>query len=125
MGQRVELHSEQTGRDEERFYVLIVAFLVNRMATRHKSNCLSRSKEIFSTNGTVALHVLFNAPMRTLEVHCHANITGLRLVYMFRIGEPCNGNSPSPNLLLGGIFHNLNNDKWILLTNRPINGTRL
>jgi len=57
--------------------MLVVTSLVYRVSAGHEHDGFRRRKQIVTTDWTVALRVSFDASMRALKRHRHANITGL------------------------------------------------
>ena len=83
VGHRYDLEKVTTNwAGLERIYVLVIAFLMNRMSAWHEHNSLWRGKEIISADWAIAFCIAFNTSMGTLERHWHAYITSLSFQWL-------------------------------------------
>jgi len=66
------------------------------MSAWHENDSLWGCKEIFATNWAVAFCITFNAPMRVLKGHGHADVAGQ--------DKLAKGTQQEPNLAVKKIF---------------------
>lgn len=105
-------------------HVLVIATLMNAMATTHKHHSLGRCKHILSAYWAVAVGGALDAAMRILYRDRQTNATCLNVVNMKRVSPilsiPCSDRSPSPILAQHGISHNHRNDIYSSWNRHPI-----